>query len=98
MFRTISVGFALLTLTLITGAVFVENLFAQHLVHKTVLSILSWALFGTLLLGRHRRGWRGRRAVHFTLRARSEERRVGKECVSTSRYRWSPEHDKHTQY
>src|SRR3546814_20297251 len=25
-------------------------------------------------------------------RARSEERRVGKECVSTCRYRWSPYH------
>src|SRR3546814_13753557 len=24
--------------------------------------------------------------------ARSEERRVGKECVSTCRYRWSPDH------
>src|SRR3546814_13701753 len=27
-----------------------------------------------------------------TLRARSEERRVGKECVSTCRSRWSPDH------
>src|SRR3546814_13636724 len=26
------------------------------------------------------------------LRARSEERRVGKACVSTCRYRWSPDH------
>src|SRR3546814_18014068 len=26
------------------------------------------------------------------LPARSEERRVGKECVSTCRYRWSPYH------
>src|SRR3546814_11296136 len=25
---------------------------------------------------------------------RSEERRVGKECVSTCRYRWSPDHKK----
>src|SRR3546814_5617463 len=25
-------------------------------------------------------------------KARSEERRVGKECVSTCRYRWSPYH------
>src|SRR3546814_18478073 len=25
---------------------------------------------------------------------RSEERRVGKECVSTCRYRWSPYHEK----
>src|SRR3546814_16081476 len=28
---------------------------------------------------------------------RSEERRVGKECVSTCRYRWSPYHLKKTQ-
>src|SRR3546814_18354154 len=27
-------------------------------------------------------------------RRRSEERRVGKECVSTCRYRWSPNHEK----
>src|SRR3546814_10940731 len=27
---------------------------------------------------------------------RSEERRVGKECVSTCRSRWSPAHDKNT--
>ncbi len=67
MFRLIGVGFALLTLSLITGVVFVENLFAQHLVHKTVLTILAWCVFGALLLGRLRRGWRGRRAVHLTL-------------------------------
>ena len=37
LFRTIAVGFVLLTATLLTGVLFVENLFAQHLVHKTVL-------------------------------------------------------------
>src|SRR3546814_14900574 len=26
------------------------------------------------------------------IEGRSEERRVGKECVSTCRYRWSPDH------
>src|SRR3546814_3966028 len=30
--------------------------------------------------------------VHFRLKTRSEERRVGKECVSTCRSRWSPYH------
>src|SRR3546814_14249590 len=30
----------------------------------------------------------------LTLAARSEERRVGKECVSTCRSRWSPYHEK----
>lgn len=69
LFRTIAVGFALLTATLLTGALFVENLLAQHLVHKTVLSVLSWLAFGALLLGRWRRGWRGTTAVRWTLGA-----------------------------
>src|SRR3546814_14678317 len=30
--------------------------------------------------------------IHMTVEARSEERRVGKECVSTCRSRWSPYH------
>src|SRR3546814_17268046 len=33
----------------------------------------------------------------FGAHARSEERRVGKECVSTGRYRWAPYHTKKTQ-
>lgn len=69
LFRTIGVGFALLTATLLTGVVFVEDLLAQHLVHKTVLSVLSWLAFGALLLGRWRRGWRGTVAVRWTLAA-----------------------------
>ncbi|MFC3549849.1 inner membrane protein YpjD [Lysobacter cavernae] len=67
LFRTIAVGFVLLTATLLTGLVFVENLLAQHLVHKTVLSLLSWLAFGGLLLGRWRYGWRGATAVRWTL-------------------------------
>lgn len=69
LFRTITVGFALLTATLLTGVVFVENLFSQHLIHKTVLSVLSWLTFGALLLGRWRYGWRGAIAVRWTLSA-----------------------------
>ena len=69
LFRTIAVGFALLTATLLSGVLFVENLFAQHLIHKTVLSVLSWLAFGWLLFGRWRFGWRGRTAVRWTLSA-----------------------------
>lgn len=67
MFRLIAAGFVLLTLTLVTGILFVTNLFDQHLAHKTVLSIAAWLVFGTLLFGRWRYGWRGRRAVQLTL-------------------------------
>ena len=69
LFRTIAVGFVLLTATLLSGVLFVENLLAQHLVHKTVLSVLSWLAFGALLLGRWRYGWRGAVAVRWTLAA-----------------------------
>lgn len=69
LFRTIAAGFVLLTATLLTGTLFVENLFAQHLVHKTVLSVMSWLAFGGLLLGRRRYGWRGEKAVRWTLGA-----------------------------
>jgi len=69
LFRTISAGFGLLSAALLTGALYVEDLFAQHLVHKTVLSLLSWLVFGALLYGRLRHGWRGHRAVRMTLAA-----------------------------
>lgn len=67
LFRTITVGFILLSATLLTGVLFVDDLLAQKLVHKTVLSVLSWLVFGTLLLGRWRWGWRGKKAVRLTL-------------------------------
>ncbi len=69
LFRTRGGGLVLLTATLLTGALFVENMFAQHLAHKTVLSVLSWLAFGGLLLGRWRYGWRGAVAVRWTLAA-----------------------------
>lgn len=69
LFRTITVGFVLLTATLLTGGLFVHDLFAQHLAHKTVLSILSWLVFGILLFGRWRYGWRGRTAALMALGA-----------------------------
>jgi ABC-type uncharacterized transport system permease subunit len=67
MFRLIGAGFVFLTLALFTGFVFVTNLFTQLLLQKTVLSLVAWALFGMLLFGRVRFGWRGRSAVQWTL-------------------------------
>ena len=67
MFRLIGTGFVILTLALLTGFVFVTDLHAQHLEHKTILSCIAWVLFGVLLIGRVRYGWRGRPAVLWTL-------------------------------
>lgn len=60
-------GFAALFLAVLSGFLFVENLFAQHLVHKTALSLLALLLFGILLAGRVFAGWRGRAAVSLYL-------------------------------
>ena len=67
LFEMIGAGFALLTLALISGFAFLEDMFAQHLVHKTVLSTLAWLMFGSLLIGRFRYGWRGKTAIIWTL-------------------------------
>lgn len=67
MFQTISVGFALLTLTLFSGFIFVEDLVAQHLAQKVALSCLAWLILGILLAGRWWLGWRGRTAARWAL-------------------------------
>ncbi len=67
LFTAITAGFALLTLALFSGLMFVEDIFAQHLVHKSVLSIVAWCVFAVLLAGRRFMGWRGRQAVHWAL-------------------------------
>ncbi|HSG62250.1 MAG TPA: cytochrome c biogenesis protein CcsA [Pseudomonadales bacterium] len=67
LFQIIWAGEILLTMGIISGALFLEDIFAQHLVHKTVLSLLAWCIFALLLWGRHVLGWRGNTAVKLTL-------------------------------
>jgi ABC-type uncharacterized transport system permease subunit len=67
LFQMISFGFILLSISLLSGAWFLTNIFEQHLVHKTVLSISAWLLFATLLWGRWKFGWRGRKAIRWTI-------------------------------
>lgn len=69
LFDMLLVGFVLLSIALGIGFVYVEDLLAQHLAHKTVFSVLSWLLFGALLLGNWRAGWRGKRAANMTIYA-----------------------------
>ncbi|HNP34946.1 MAG TPA: cytochrome c biogenesis protein CcsA [Woeseiaceae bacterium] len=60
-------GFVVLALSVVSGFTFIEDLFAQHLAHKTILSLLALVVFGVLLLGRQFAGWRGRRAIYLYL-------------------------------
>ncbi|HEX4895566.1 MAG TPA: cytochrome c biogenesis protein CcsA [Solimonas sp.] len=67
LFQLIAIGFFLLSATLLSGLWFIRDWMAQHLAHKTVLSISAWFIFGVLLWGRFRYGWRGRTATRWTL-------------------------------
>ena len=67
LFELIWAGFFTLLGVIATGFVFMDDMFAQHLAHKTFFTILSTLVFATLLWGRHRLGWRGRTAYRWTL-------------------------------
>lgn len=69
LFRIIWAGFILLTLTLISGVVFSEEVFGQPVkfTHKTLFGFISWGIFAALLTGRQFYGWRGRIAIRWTL-------------------------------
>jgi ABC-type uncharacterized transport system permease subunit len=67
LFELIWAGFFILLGVILTGFMFMEDMFAQHLSHKTFFTILSTAVFAILLWGRHQLGWRGRTAYRWTL-------------------------------
>lgn len=67
LFRLILTGVILLTAGLITGFVFLDDLFGKQVLHKTVLSIIAWIIYTTLLVGHWRQGWRGRKAIIWTI-------------------------------
>jgi ABC-type uncharacterized transport system permease subunit len=69
LFSVIQIGFVLLTFTLISGMLFSEQIFGKpmQLNHKTVFSVASWMIYGWLLYGRYKHGWRGTKAIKLTL-------------------------------
>ena len=67
LFEIIGLGYILLSVALITGATYIENIFEQHLIHKTFLSVSAWVVFAILIWGRWRFGWRGKTAVRWTI-------------------------------
>lgn len=67
LFQMIGLGFFLLSLSLITGVIYLDNMFEQRVAHKTILSIIAWFVFAILLWGRWKFGWRSLTAVRWTL-------------------------------
>ena len=67
LFRIIALGVIALSISLLSGFIYLDDMFAQHLVHKTVLSLIAWAVFVVLLWGHYKFGWRGKIAIKWTM-------------------------------
>lgn len=67
LFDLILIGFILLTIALGFGFFTIQDFLGQHLAHKTAFSMLSWLIYGCLLIGHWKFGWRGNRAIKMTL-------------------------------
>lgn len=61
-FQFVAAGFGVLTAAVLLGWWFASP---WRWDHKSLLSVLSWAVFAGLLVGRHRFGWRGSRAMRW---------------------------------
>lgn len=67
LYHLVSMGSLLLTVALVSGFAFLENMLATGYVHKTILSIISWGLFIAVAWGHKYRGWRGKGSVITTI-------------------------------
>ncbi len=67
LFQFIFIGFVLLTCTLLTGMLFLHDMFAQDKAHKSILTFIAWINYAILLWGHYSKGWRGRLIVYITI-------------------------------
>ena len=62
-FELLTLGSLLLAGSVVSGFIYLDDIFAQHLVHKTALSIVALAVFSLLSIGHWVQGWRGKRIM-----------------------------------
>jgi ABC-type uncharacterized transport system permease subunit len=67
LFQLILIGTVLLSLSLASGFIFLDDMFAQGKAHKALLSIIAWFLYVTLLWGHYIKGWRGKPVIYATV-------------------------------
>jgi ABC-type uncharacterized transport system permease subunit len=67
LFKLLLVGTVLLTLSLVSGFMYLDNMFGKEQLHKTVLSLLAWGLYCVILMGHSLFGWRGKPVIWSTI-------------------------------
>lgn len=67
LFDMILMGFVILSIALGLGFAATYDVITQHIAHKMAFSVISWLVFGLLIIGHYRYGWRGKRAANFAI-------------------------------
>ncbi|MBM7037866.1 cytochrome C assembly family protein [Vibrio ulleungensis] len=67
LFNLILVGTGLLSVTLVTGLLFVPDIFASGKGHKILFSFAAWIIYSVLIWGHFKQGWRGNKVTWMTL-------------------------------
>lgn len=57
----------LLTVTLISGMIYLHDFFAPEHIHKAVFSFMAWMVYCVLLLGQWKLRWRGNRVLVYSI-------------------------------
>lgn len=65
--QLVIIGFVFLSFALLSGVFFIEDMFAQQLIHKTFFAIMAWLVYAIFLVGRTQRGWRGQKAAKYSI-------------------------------
>lgn len=63
LFLILSVGTIMLFISQIIGFTFLDGLLAKEKAHKTVLSLIAFAIYALILWGHYIKGWRGHRVL-----------------------------------
>lgn len=69
LFSILTIGTAVLFVSEVIGFVFLDGFLAKDNAHKTVLSLLSFALYCLILWGHFEKGWRGHRVLVLMISA-----------------------------
>ncbi|MCB1647723.1 MAG: cytochrome c biogenesis protein CcsA [Pseudomonadales bacterium] len=67
LFELLWAGLILLTLSIISGFIFIGDTSNPGLIHHTSITLAAWIVFSILLWGRYQLGWRGATASRWTL-------------------------------
>ncbi len=67
LFNIILIGNTLLSITLLSGYLFLDDMFAKGLVHKSTLTLVAWFIYSALLWGHYQKGWRGKKVTWFAI-------------------------------